>query len=107
MKSSSSIRHKTQKAKSTVEKKEPPREEAAEDSIAKVRREILHSIQFELEARNRYPQIVEHVEKLSELIDLDKKRGYLGQRKGWEVCLPGLLVWPELQVVLKHVKFND
>lgn len=34
--------------------------------------------------------------KVKEMVDKDRERGYTGERKGMEVCLPDPLLWPEV-----------
>jgi len=78
--------------------KEP---ELPDEFISHTQSKFLRLIEFEVEAAERFDHIKWHIGKLRELIEIDKRRGYQGERRGWEVCLPNPIVWGELNLMLQ------
>lgn len=68
--------------------------------ISKCTRNLIPSNNLEYSFETLGPNL-ENYQSLYSQILLDKQRGYLGERKGCEVCLPSLENWNELQNIVK------
>lgn len=60
-----------------------------------------------VEAGNEKDQeLLQQYRKLLAVVELDRSRGYKGERKGWEVCLPSVVCWSELPE-LKRLNYES
>lgn len=85
---------------------EKVKEEEAYEYISKAQERVIRLIDTEATGKECFNQILDHIEKLKELITIDKKRGYQGERRGWEVCLANPTFWPELKETLSGVQIT-
>jgi len=65
-------------------------------TISTTKAKFLQLVHNEAFCRDRASFISSHIQKLRELTELDRQRGYDGERRGWEVCLPNPALWPEI-----------
>jgi len=95
-----SQQHQINKQISATEKK-LEEEQMKLESLSKAQIDVITLIREEMAAKAWFDKITPLIEKLKELIFLDKKRGYLGERRGWEVCLTNPPLWPELATLFQ------